>query len=802
MIKKLSLLVLICTIGFFLAVTPSEVLANVFASDVKVVNPGGAEFDGDLNDNTPGVGIQFRLNENATSVVIEVSDGSGVVATVDAGPQAQGLNVVVWAGVDDSGSPVPAGDYTFSVTANDAVGHSSYDVVYAQSGTVIFTRGGTTIRNPAAPNFGHPIGGNGGGGGLKRGPLNFWADGTGSAQTPENLDRFSPFDVRDLGGAGRLYMLTSDDDGNLYYSDRLDPLSKIYTFAASLDTSTFAVVTTSDDSSKAGVGIDVVGTGADRTIYWGLGNTVVRGAIGEAATFDPANFEVVAEFAPDGDTANVFVRDLVIDDSGFLYVSLRTGGQPTGNAPGLAVERYDISGALPVARTDRNWTIPVGFDNGDGRPVGFGLNRGTDLTSNADDRVYFSGASGTADGNWNTMSRIDDLAAGGSTPVFEDISGSGTTSSNADMSIDAAGNLIWFENSSEWLIAVSPADGPNSFTTPANDAISITGASTANAHPSVIFVDDVPNDQGNQVLVAWSGSINDRHGSSGVDGYEVYRQIHDGGSAAEGSELNGPPGKWELVGSTSARNSSNYALTVPTVVNATPDGAGTSYFYVSAVGSSRWDSNRAGGASVDNLIPAAPQSLAASEGETANLESVVLLTWLESDEADFNYFEVVRGTEAGFDAASGEVVGTTTETSLTDASIADGGTYFYRVVAYDFNGNQGDFSEEVSLVVTSVGGSGSSIPDNFSLQQNYPNPFNPTTSIAYDLAKDSDVTLQIFNMRGQEIRTLVSGTKPAGSHTIQWNGRDDSGLKVASGIYVYMIKAGAFVKSRRLTLLK
>ncbi len=809
MLKKIGLIAaVVCTVSLLFLISSTDVFANVFASDVKVVNPDGSPFDGDLNDGTNAVGIFFRLNENATSVVISIRDGSGnEVRRLDAGPHPQGPSVVVWHGDDDGGSPVPAADYTFEVTANDDNGHSAYDIVYAKSGTVIFTRGGTTIRNPAAPNFGHPIGGNGGGGGLKRGPLNFWADGTGFQQTPDNLDRFSPWDVRDHGGSGRPYMITSDDDGWIYYSDRLDPLNKVYRFAASLDTSTFSVVTTVADSAQKGLGIDVVGTGAGKTIYWGVDNTVVRAAIGEADTFDPANFETIAVFAPDGDTANIFIRDLVIDDSGYLYVSLRTGGEPTGNQPGLAVERYDISGALPVARTDRNWTIPVGFDNGSGRPVGFGLDRGENLDNNSDDRVYFSGASGIKDNNWNTMRKIDDLATGGSTVVFEDISGSGTTSSNADMSVDAAGNLIWFENSSEWLIAVSPPDGPNSFTTPANDAITIDVATTANAFPTIGNVGDVPNDQGNQVLVSWSGSFLDRPGTQGIDFYQVFRRIDPppAGDGAEPNDTAGPPGRWEFVGEAPAQNNSNYAVTVPTLFNETPeDGTPYSWFYVSAVGSdgTRWDSGPARGVSVDNLVPTAPTNLAASEDENSAESSFIALSWDESSDEDFDYFAIVRGDQAGFDAASAATIGTTTGTSFVDEDVSAGQSFFYRVVAFDFNGNQGEFSDEAGLLVTSITDNGGALPTAFALGQNYPNPFNPDTQIRYDLPKDSQVQLRVFNMMGQEVRTLLNESMPAGSHEIRWDGRDQSGVRVATGVYVYVIRAGDFAQSKRMTLIK
>ncbi len=802
--NKLTILgVIVCTLALVFLCSSTDVYANVFASDIKVVNPDGSAFDGELNDDTPGVGIQFRLNENATSVTITVTDASSaVVATVVTGPQPQGESVVVWAGVDNAGNPVPEGDYTFTVTATDAVGHTGYDVVYAKSGTVIYTRAGTTIRNPAAPNFGHPIGGNGGGGGLKRGPLNFFADGTGFEQVEPNLSRFSPFDVRDHGGSGRLYMITSDDDGNLYYSDRLDPLNKIYRFAPDLDPASLKVIATSDDSSKKGLGIDVVGTGANRTVYWGLDSTVVRFTIGEADTFDAANFEVVAEFEPDttgGDTNDVFIRDIVIDDSGYMYVTQRRGTPVTGTGPGLAVEKYDISGALPVSRTDRLWTIPVGFDTGDGRPIGFGIDRGDDLTSNTDDRIYFSnGASGPP---WNGINKIDDLATGGSTVVFEDISGTGGTSSHADISVDAAGNLIFFENSSEWLIAVSPPDGPNSFTTPANDVISIDDPTTANAHPQMASVDDVPNDQGNQVLVSWAGSFNDRLGNAGIDEYEVYRKVED--NAAKAATLNSPPGSWELVGTTSASQTSNYHLTVATLFNKTLDSTPLSTFYVSAVGTdgTRWDSNPASGTSEDNLVPTAPANVIASEGSSEQ-GSFAQLTWDESPDPDINYYAIVRGTVSGFEPSTAEVIGKTAELQFDDENVNIGESLFYRIVAFDFSGNQGEFSDETTLMITDVAGSNSLIPSEFALDQNFPNPFNPDTQISYDLPSSTDVFLKIYNIMGQEVRTIVDETQPAGQYTVLWDGKNNYGTRVSSGIYVYVIKAGDFVKSKRMTLLK
>lgn len=94
------------------------------------------------------------------------------------------------------------------------------------------------------------------------------------------------------------------------------------------------------------------------------------------------------------------------------------------------------------------------------------------------------------------------------------------------------------------------------------------------------------------------------------------------------------------------------------------------------------------------------------------------------------------------------------------------------------------------------------LPKTFALHQNYPNPFNPETTIKYDLPKDCLVEIQIYNVLGQKVRTLVSTYQQAGHQTILWNGLNDFGNMVASGTYIYKIKAADFVKTKRMTMLK
>jgi flagellar hook assembly protein FlgD len=90
----------------------------------------------------------------------------------------------------------------------------------------------------------------------------------------------------------------------------------------------------------------------------------------------------------------------------------------------------------------------------------------------------------------------------------------------------------------------------------------------------------------------------------------------------------------------------------------------------------------------------------------------------------------------------------------------------------------------------------------FDLAQNHPNPFNPETRISFALPKKCVVEIQLFDMLGPKIRTLVSGEKPAGLYDMVWNGLDDGGRSVSSGIYFYTLKTEAYTKKRKMLLMR
>ena len=108
----------------------------------------------------------------------------------------------------------------------------------------------------------------------------------------------------------------------------------------------------------------------------------------------------------------------------------------------------------------------------------------------------------------------------------------------------------------------------------------------------------------------------------------------------------------------------------------------------------------------------------------------------------------------------------------------------------------------IGPAATSVESEATSQPETFSLSQNYPNPFNPVTRIDYALAEATDTKLEIYNVRGQRVRTLVDHHLEAGLHFVHWDSRDMKGQSVAAGIYFYRITAGERTATRKMLLLR
>lgn len=177
----------------------------------------------------------------------------------------------------------------------------------------------------------------------------------------------------------------------------------------------------------------------------------------------------------------------------------------------------------------------------------------------------------------------------------------------------------------------------------------------------------------------------------------------------------------------------------------------------------------------------------------------VQLTWRTESEVDNAFWYIEKKAGQGSFQRIHKMPGQGSKSSATDYSYVDsnilpGNTYTYRLVDVAYNGAMEIHAEKSVLL--------SALPEKFELAQNYPNPFNPDTRIKYQLARQSHVRLTVYNAMGQKIRTLVSKKQEAGSYEVKWDGRDQKGIPVSSGLYFYVIKTDAFKASRKMILMR
>ncbi|MFA6471082.1 MAG: SUMF1/EgtB/PvdO family nonheme iron enzyme [Candidatus Latescibacterota bacterium] len=115
----------------------------------------------------------------------------------------------------------------------------------------------------------------------------------------------------------------------------------------------------------------------------------------------------------------------------------------------------------------------------------------------------------------------------------------------------------------------------------------------------------------------------------------------------------------------------------------------------------------------------------------------------------------------------------------------------------DYTDTQGKYAIDLSMAV----GFDTTVPSEFSLGQNYPNPFNPTTTIPFTLDSPELVSIAVYNIIGQKVATVIDNYMSAGFHFVTWNGMDDRGNHVSAGIYLYQLKAGRQIETKKMLLL-
>ena len=282
----------------------------------------------------------------------------------------------------------------------------------------------------------------------------------------------------------------------------------------------------------------------------------------------------------------------------------------------------------------------------------------------------------------------------------------------------------------------------------------------------------------------WSVSLSDDYALIGADGDDdngevsgsAYIFYFDGSNWSEQVKLTASDGTvGDLFGS-SVSLSGDYALIGAHDDGDNGDASGSAYVYARSV------------SVPDQVILVSP-----GDGAIVTVDSVGFLWHQSAPVADYYWLEL--SNDSLF--TNPQVDSTLVDTATVVTALQTNQTYYWKVSAHNDAG-WGEFSEVWNFTVLLTGVENQEeVPGEFSLSQNYPNPFNPSTTIRYGLPEKAHVRFEVFNLLGQQVALLVDGDEEAGWHEA---GFGSQGL--ASGVYVYRIRAGDFVATKKLILLR
>lgn len=327
---------------------------------------------------------------------------------------------------------------------------------------------------------------------------------------------------------------------------------------------------------------------------------------------------------------------------------------------------------------------------------------------------------------------------------------------------------------------------------PQSDAAYLYISSSPPIIPRITMVHDIPDDQGGNVFVKWIRSGYDAPGICKIRQYVVQRSV--------------PPSisgySWENLATVTATQEPCYTYTATTPYDAYGGTTGTIFFCVVAQTDNpmeSWKSLPVSGCSVDNLAPDSAPSLSAQ----ALSDNTVQLTWPQNEtDPDIHHYAIHASTQSTFTPVQATLIGTTTEATFIDTSPTIGTTMYYRIVTFDVHGNESLPSPQASALVTSVLGEEAGTLQTYMLHQNYPNPFNPVTSISYSLPEAEHVRLIVYNTKGDKIATLADRIQRPGRYSVTWDGKNDAGQFVSSGLYLFCLETKRFRQIKKAMLLK
>ena len=185
--------------------------------------------------------------------------------------------------------------------------------------------------------------------------------------------------------------------------------------------------------------------------------------------------------------------------------------------------------------------------------------------------------------------------------------------------------------------------------------------------------------------------------------------------------------------------------------------------------------------------------------KAATEEDVVTLTWNSFEDKGLAGFNIYRKAEKSseYQKVNESIIKETSgdEYNYNDHILQADINYLYKLEAIDINGSRIEYGP-IEIFVDKI------TPKSFLLDQNYPNPFNPTTTISYHIPKQCNVEIVIYNSIGQELKHLVKKNVSPGSYVTEWDGKDASGQLMGSGLYIVRMRAGDFVQSRKILLIR
>jgi hypothetical protein len=337
----------------------------------------------------------------------------------------------------------------------------------------------------------------------------------------------------------------------------------------------------------------------------------------------------------------------------------------------------------------------------------------------------------------------------------------------------------------------------------------------------ITSVKDVPGDQGGHVMLRWDASDRDVFPTQQISHYTLWRQLGPAAVAniaASSTRDNlwvdpstmGPDfaGKayrhvstaagttsWEFVATIPTRYATEYGYNTPTLSDSTASGAADATYQVLSHTTNDfvyYEGNTFTGHSRDNLAPAAPLALTAQRvGANVNLK------WNRVHVSDLKNYSVYRATASGVTPIPVNFLGNATDTLLVDTS-APAISIYYVVTANDVHDNQGPASNQAAVSpATGVG----DLPPiaSFMVLQNHPNPFTGTTQFQVGLPAASVVSLEVYDVAGRRVRSTTL-RQPAGWQRVSFDGRNDTGRLLVSGVYFCRMTALGTTITRKMVI--